>query len=627
MKDRLFELIRSEKVIIFAGAGTSMSSGYPSGNQLKEILHNSLNSHEREKLEINLPLPNFVENYCRIKNDQRKSLNRILINEFVHKVPKTISWHKKLSRVSHFKTIITTNYDSLFEKGYGDNAKVIFKSSHLANISNQTEVFKIHGCISEVESIIITNTDYNNFFKSNLELSVFWSTVKSRMAMNSILFLGYSLEDPNIRIIFEKICEELGKEREDVFFMSPNLPDYNIEYLKKLDITYINMTAKTFLNQLTKNIEDNVVSDFNNKKITANTLFKYSHHHGLYPNLINENGDNIVNSFTGINKNINPVVTINFADGIDFKSEVSNFEKQKNFESLIISEDKILASTFSYGKFKMPQRNLSKIVIIPQPVYQTKIDIIFDNGFEYYDVSVQIFKKDNFAKIVVHLKNAICTIEYDFEEANTDNDFSLTYNHKDKFGRVNDEIEEMKILYNIGLGINFNTFQKNVKNPLYHHAQKNPEFIDFADMYLKYFEKLKIIQNHYSVRFDGFRFDTISLKTENLVNYIISVINDETIEKHWKGFFKIEMNDELRDLLHNKNQWQHVFPFSDPEIISLHGISIDLGYPLIQLKNMEILNFEEIMNESTNVAKLVSSDDILLIKYTKEKIINTEKGV
>ena len=47
MKDRLFELIRQEQVIIFAGAGTSLYAGYPSGNDLKKIIHNSLNNTEK----------------------------------------------------------------------------------------------------------------------------------------------------------------------------------------------------------------------------------------------------------------------------------------------------------------------------------------------------------------------------------------------------------------------------------------------------------------------------------------------------------------------------------------------------------------------------------------------------
>ena len=36
-KERLFELISKEDVILFAGAGLSMYAGYPNGNGLRSI--------------------------------------------------------------------------------------------------------------------------------------------------------------------------------------------------------------------------------------------------------------------------------------------------------------------------------------------------------------------------------------------------------------------------------------------------------------------------------------------------------------------------------------------------------------------------------------------------------------
>ena len=39
---RIFELIRREEVVLFAGAGMSRYAGFPSGAELADILHKNL---------------------------------------------------------------------------------------------------------------------------------------------------------------------------------------------------------------------------------------------------------------------------------------------------------------------------------------------------------------------------------------------------------------------------------------------------------------------------------------------------------------------------------------------------------------------------------------------------------
>lgn len=88
IKNRLFELIREEKVIVFSGAGTSIEADFPNGEKLRDILYNSLTQKEKLTIDKSLSLDRFSEEFCMIKNDNRKSLNNILLNQFLFKTPK-----------------------------------------------------------------------------------------------------------------------------------------------------------------------------------------------------------------------------------------------------------------------------------------------------------------------------------------------------------------------------------------------------------------------------------------------------------------------------------------------------------------------------------------------------------
>ena len=57
-KERLFELIRKEEILLFAGAGLSMYAGYPSGKSLGETFYKNLTPSEQKEVELT---PNLLK--------------------------------------------------------------------------------------------------------------------------------------------------------------------------------------------------------------------------------------------------------------------------------------------------------------------------------------------------------------------------------------------------------------------------------------------------------------------------------------------------------------------------------------------------------------------------------------
>ncbi len=123
-----------------------------------------------------------------------------------------------------FAGIITTNYDEVLENVFKDFSVLIGQDSLLlANSLNIFEIYKIHGCCSKPDSIVLTEKDYEDFDKKLKYLSAKLLTI---FVEHPIIFVGYGLGDVNIRNIFCEIAEcltaeQLEKIKNNFIFISP----------------------------------------------------------------------------------------------------------------------------------------------------------------------------------------------------------------------------------------------------------------------------------------------------------------------------------------------------------------------------------------------------------------------
>lgn len=110
--------------------------------------------------------------------------------------------------------ILTTNYDSFIEDSYNSESrhkittyigqKGFFNSSY-----DFAELYKLHGCISSPNEIVIAERDYDNFEQNSVLIS---AKIISMMMNSPIIFLGYSLTDINVRKIIKDFTRSLNQE-------------------------------------------------------------------------------------------------------------------------------------------------------------------------------------------------------------------------------------------------------------------------------------------------------------------------------------------------------------------------------------------------------------------------------
>jgi len=123
--------------------------------------------------------------------------------------------HKEEIRVLKDATIdgvITTNYDTILEDrlfseytAYTGQDEIIFAEQHAV-----AEIYKIHGSATDPDSLVLTRKDYNDFQDRNAYLAAKLITI---FLEHPVIFLGYSISDPNVQTVLSEIIRCLDKER------------------------------------------------------------------------------------------------------------------------------------------------------------------------------------------------------------------------------------------------------------------------------------------------------------------------------------------------------------------------------------------------------------------------------
>jgi hypothetical protein len=132
------------------------------------------------------------------------SKNDLLKNDLIDK-------ELKLLRKINIDGAITTNWDKLLEQIFPEFDKFIGQEELIfSELYSIGEIYKIHGCSSQPNSLIITEEDYNNYEERNAYLAAKLLTI---FIENPIIFIGYSLDDKNIQSIMKSIIKCLTKEK------------------------------------------------------------------------------------------------------------------------------------------------------------------------------------------------------------------------------------------------------------------------------------------------------------------------------------------------------------------------------------------------------------------------------
>jgi hypothetical protein len=109
-----------------------------------------------------------------------------------------------------FAAVVTTNYDKLLERAYASltgrwpKTPTHVDSDTLGPLLFDSSFFilKAHGDIDRPDSLVLTASDYREIIHSNPAFNEIFSAI---LLTNAILFVGYSLNDPDLRMLLDRM--------------------------------------------------------------------------------------------------------------------------------------------------------------------------------------------------------------------------------------------------------------------------------------------------------------------------------------------------------------------------------------------------------------------------------------
>jgi SIR2-like domain len=121
-----------------------------------------------------------------------------------------------------FDIVVTTNIDTILEHGYDAvlrNYNLIVDGDQLSiGVDESTvTVLKMHGDVMHPSRLVLTEEDYDLFLSRNPLLVTFLSSL---LITRTPLFIGYSLDDPDLRQILTLIGDRLGKQRRQAYVLT-----------------------------------------------------------------------------------------------------------------------------------------------------------------------------------------------------------------------------------------------------------------------------------------------------------------------------------------------------------------------------------------------------------------------
>lgn len=236
---RILNASQNNALTFFVGAGVSALSGAPTWKALIHAISDKLGRTRKDEYssDENLQIPQMFyyslgenkEEYYRFVKEQLYSASLL---------PNTI--HREMLNLNPV-SFITTNYDTLLEDAavqYCQSFKVVSQDEDVPTIFGDRFILKLHGDFKH-NNFVLKEEDYLNYSEN---FKLIETLVKSIFSTNTVVFIGYSLNDYNIKLILNWTKTLLkGSFREPIFLYvgSSALTDTELIYQQSKGLTVV----------------------------------------------------------------------------------------------------------------------------------------------------------------------------------------------------------------------------------------------------------------------------------------------------------------------------------------------------------------------------------------------------
>lgn len=617
-------LIRSAEVSLFIGSGLSLKAGAPSASNLVNSLARLFPKGYKKGLRY-LPLDDIASEY--VKQCQG---NRAPLTEFLRKKMnfrrKNLSDHQELSRIPHFRNIFTTNYDTLLEDCYPSTETKIVRCNADCSLSDKpVNIYKVHGDLMCPEQIVITRQDYDELLSSKRNEMV-WNRVIDAFASTDIVFLGYGLNDSNVQILLKHVTEALGDNRRKVFLIAPGLTEEKVAELTLYDVKYVDAYAEEFLTSLTKDLKDNVFSDFVSGKVPKDIALRFFDCYRIKSAIEYSDGRMVVKSIDPADETVPQTIhftakgePVYFKDpsSFDFESLAERSETLK-VPTVKVNKDSIVSFERRINGVKvMGTDGIGTVEIGPATIAEGKIDVVAPEMGFIENVDYKTYKSSN--NLVLSLDTPLCILDFIWEFV--DGKFincSIKTRYKDDYGQYEKAVSWTKFFMALfgGQEIQLGEQVKGRINPALY-----PGFVKKFRKSLDYYENVKMIEVQRKKVFS--RHDKYEEGAEEVSNMVLHLLLEDSVEEqlNMKGRIEFVANPGVEILnASGGNSTVDYFAIrlsqTTEHDVELNGVFFG---KITKLKDLTKGHIERVYTkEGKRMAAIAPDEDHWVVRYVKE---------
>ena len=236
----LLEDIVRNRCLPIIGAGFSLNANIPSGKKMPlwenmaDELADELSGYPKSSpIDI---ISAYTYEFTRSKLIER--LNELLLVDVVKPGKAHLAFCN-----CFFDLVVTTNFDFLLERGYEQVEKYcqpIVEEDQLpiGKKEPHVTVLKLHGDLNHPTRLVATEDDYDLFLEKYPLLATFLANL---LIVRTPLLIGYSLEDPDFRHIWQIIGDRLGNLRRPAYVLTVSAKSSDIARYERRGVKVINL--------------------------------------------------------------------------------------------------------------------------------------------------------------------------------------------------------------------------------------------------------------------------------------------------------------------------------------------------------------------------------------------------
>lgn len=203
--EELISQYNEKKIILFVGAGVSKNLGLPTWSELIDQIAKDLGFDPAVFKLYGESLA--LAEYYRIAKGNIGPLRSWMDTKWhASGIDLRKSKIHELIAHSQFPIIYTTNYDRWLEKAFDEYSKEYVKIATVSDIvkisDGITQIVKFHGDFDYDSSLVLDESSYYERLEFETPLDI---KFRSDVLGKSVLFIGYSLSDVNIRYLYYKL--------------------------------------------------------------------------------------------------------------------------------------------------------------------------------------------------------------------------------------------------------------------------------------------------------------------------------------------------------------------------------------------------------------------------------------